>query len=59
MGPPPDGAFCVVAAAPANPAESIDAGQVISQIAVAPVKPAEFVVCRLAQFSGGTSLVAE
>jgi hypothetical protein len=26
---------------------------------VAPVKPAEFVIFRLAQFSGGTSLVAE
>jgi hypothetical protein len=26
---------------------------------VAPVKPAEFVIFRLAQFSGGTSLVSE
>ena len=28
-------------------------------IGVAPVKPAEFVVFRLSQFSGGTSLVSE
>ena len=30
-----------------------------AQIGVAPVKPAEFVIFRLSQFSGGTSLVAE
>ena len=29
------------------------------EIGVAPVKPAEFVIFRLSQFSGGTSLVAE
>jgi phage tail sheath protein FI len=39
-----------------NPMESIDAGQVTCEIGVAPVKPAEFVVFRLAQFSGGTSI---
>jgi phage tail sheath protein FI len=42
-----------------NPAEGIDAGQVVCEIGVAPVKPAEFVIFRLAQFSGGTSLVSE
>ena len=39
-----------------NTAESIDAGQLIVDIGIAPVKPAEFVIFRLAQFSGGTSL---
>jgi hypothetical protein len=40
-----------------NPAEGIDLGQVVCEIGVAPVKPAEFVIFRLAQFSGGNSLV--
>ncbi|MFF8913257.1 phage tail sheath family protein [Streptomyces sp. NPDC015032] len=42
-----------------NPQESIDLGQVVCEIGVAPVKPAEFVVFRLAQFSDSTSLVNE
>jgi len=59
FGLTPDEAFYVKCDSETNPAEGIDAGQVICQIGVAPVKPAEFVVFRLAQFSGGTSLVAE
>ena len=55
----PDEAFWVKCDAETNPAEAIDAGQVTCMIGVAPVKPAEFVIFRLAQFSGGTSLVAE
>jgi phage tail sheath protein FI len=35
-----------------NPPESRDAGQLIVDIGIAPVKPAEFVVFRIAQFSG-------
>ncbi|MFI6090563.1 phage tail sheath family protein [Streptomyces sp. NPDC051218] len=42
-----------------NPQESIDLGRVVCEIGVAPVKPAEFVVFRLAQFSDSTSLVSE
>ncbi|MBD0742317.1 phage tail sheath family protein [Streptomyces sp. CBMA152] len=42
-----------------NPQESIDLGQVICEIGVAPVKPAEFVIFRLSQFSDSTSLVDE
>ncbi|MEU9047884.1 MULTISPECIES: phage tail sheath family protein [unclassified Kitasatospora] len=42
-----------------NPPESIDLGQVICEIGVSPVKPAEFVVFRLSQFSDSTSLVNE
>ncbi|MEG3628140.1 phage tail sheath family protein [Streptomyces poriticola] len=42
-----------------NPQESIDQGRVVCEIGVAPVKPAEFVVFRLSQFSDSTSLVDE
>ncbi|MFI6978912.1 phage tail sheath family protein [Embleya sp. NPDC050154] len=42
-----------------NPQESIDLGRVVCEIGVAPVKPAEFVIFRLAQFSDSTSLVDE
>ncbi|MFT4295469.1 MAG: phage tail sheath subtilisin-like domain-containing protein [Micropruina sp.] len=59
FGSTPDEAFYVKCDAETNPAEGIDAGQVVCEIGVAPVKPAEFVIFRLAQFSGGTSLVSE
>jgi uncharacterized protein len=59
FGLTPDEAFYVRCDRETNPAESIDLGQVICEVGVAPVKPAEFVVFRLAQFSGGTSLVNE
>lgn len=36
-----------------NPPEVIEAGQVVCEIAIAPVKPAEFVIFRLSQFAGG------
>ncbi len=42
-----------------NPQESIDLGQVVCEIGVAPVKPAEFVIFRLSQFADSTSLVDE
>ncbi|MGW5647449.1 phage tail sheath family protein [Saccharopolyspora sp. NPDC003752] len=42
-----------------NPQESIDLGQVVCDIGVAPVKPAEFVIFRLSQFSDSTSLLSE
>jgi uncharacterized protein len=59
FGLTPDEAYYVKCDRETNPAEGIDAGQVVCEIGVAPVKPAEFVIFRLAQFSGGTSLVAE
>jgi phage tail sheath protein FI len=55
----PDEAFYVKCDRETNPAEAIDAGQVLCEVGIAPVKPAEFVVFRLSQFSGGTSLVSE
>ncbi|MBW4721126.1 phage tail sheath family protein [Saccharothrix obliqua] len=59
FGLTPDEAFYVKCDRETNPAESIDLGQVVCEVGVAPVKPAEFVVFRLAQISGGTSLVNE
>ena len=59
FGLTPAEAFFVKCDRETNPAESIDAGQVICEIGVAPVKPAEFVIFRLAQMSGGNSLVTE
>ena len=59
FGLTPDEAFYVKCDRETNPAEGIDAGQVVCQVGVAPVKPAEFVIFELAQFSGGTSLVTE
>lgn len=59
FGLTPDQAFYVKCDDETNPAEGIDAGEVVCEIGVAPVKPAEFVIFRLSQFSGGTSLVAE
>jgi hypothetical protein len=59
FGRTPDEAFYVKCDSETNPSEGIDAGQLVCEVGVAPVKPAEFVVFRLAQFSGGTSLVSE
>jgi phage tail sheath protein FI len=57
FGATPSEAFYVKCDAENNPSETIDAGQLFIDIGVAPVKPAEFVVFRIAQFSGGTSLM--
>ena len=48
FGLTPDEAFYVKCDRETNPAEGIDAGQVVCEIGVAPVKPAEFVIFRLA-----------
>ena len=57
FGASPAEAFYVKCDDETNPAEGIDRGEVVCEIGVAPVKPAEFVVFRLSQFSGGVSLV--
>ena len=57
FGETPESAFYVKCDAETNPSEGIDAGQVVCEIGVAPVKPAEFVIFRLSQYSGGASLV--
>jgi uncharacterized protein len=53
-------AFYVKCDAETNPPEVIEAGQVVCEVGIAPVKPAEFVIFRLSQFTGGSgSEVAE
>ncbi|MFJ1709119.1 phage tail sheath family protein [Kitasatospora sp. NPDC088346] len=59
FGATADQAFYVKCDAETNPPSSIDLGQVVCEIGICPVKPAEFVVFRLAQFSDSTSLVTE
>ncbi|MFJ6054585.1 phage tail sheath family protein [Streptomyces sp. NPDC092307] len=51
FGSTPDEAFYVKCDAETNPPEVIDSGQVVCEIGVAPVKPAEFVVFRISQES--------
>lgn len=52
FGATPDQAFFVKCDEENNPPETRDAGQLIIDIGIAPVKPAEFVIFRIAQFSG-------
>jgi Bacteriophage tail sheath protein len=53
FGSTPAQAFYVKCDSETNPPEVIEAGQVICEIGISPVKPAEFVIFRLSQFSGG------
>ena len=53
FGSSPQEAFFVKCDAETNPPDVIEAGQVVCEIGIAPVKPAEFVIFRLSQFSGG------
>lgn len=56
FGATPEEAFFVKCDAETNPPDVVDAGQLIVEIGVAPVKPAEFVVFRISQYSGGADL---
>jgi phage tail sheath protein FI len=53
FGATPEEAFYVKCDAETNPPEVVDAGQVVCEVGIAPVKPAEFVIFRLSQFTGG------
>lgn len=55
MGATPEEAFFVKCDAETNPPEVVDAGQVVTLIGVAPVKPAEFVIFRIGQHAGGAT----
>ena len=57
MGKTPEEAFFVKCDAETNPPDVIEAGQVVCEIGIAPVKPAEFVIFQLSQFSGGASVL--
>jgi phage tail sheath protein FI len=53
FGTTPAEAYFVKCDAETNPPEVVEAGQVICEVGIAPVKPAEFVIFRLSQFTGG------
>ena len=53
FGDTPQQAFFVKCDAELNPPESRDLGRLIIEVGLAPVKPAEFVVFRFSQYTGG------
>jgi phage tail sheath protein FI len=55
MGNTPEEAFFVKCDRTTMTQDDIDNGRLIVMIGVAPVKPAEFVIFRIAQWSGGSS----
>jgi uncharacterized protein len=58
MGRTPASAFFVKCDEETNPPDVVDLGQVVTIIGIAPVKPAEFVVFRISQWDGGSSVEA-
>lgn len=56
FGATPQEAFYVKCDAETNPPDVVDRGQLVVEVGIAPVKPAEFVIFRIAQFSGGAAL---
>lgn len=57
FGSTPAEAFYVKCDSETNPPEVIEAGQVVCEIGISPVKPAEFVVFRLSQYAEGGAQV--
>lgn len=53
FGTTPSEAFYVKCDEETNPPETRDLGQLIIEIGIAPVKPAEFVIFRISQWTGG------
>jgi phage tail sheath protein FI len=58
FGATPEEAFFVKCDAETNPPDVIEAGQVVVEIGISPVKPAEFVVFRISQYTAGASEVS-
>jgi phage tail sheath protein FI len=58
FGSTPGDAFFVKCDAETNPQDVIEAGQVVIEVGICPVKPAEFVIFRISQFAAGASEVA-
>jgi hypothetical protein len=56
FGRTPQEAFFVKCDEETNPIEERNAGRVIALVGVAPVKPAEFMVFQISQWSGGTEI---
>jgi uncharacterized protein len=59
MGRTPEEAFMIKCDRETNPPDSVDRGLLVALIWLAPVKPAEFVVFKVSQFSGGTVIEEE
>lgn len=57
VGATPEEAFYVKCDQETNPPEIVAAGQVVIEVGIAPVKPAEFVVFRITQKPQGTDVV--
>jgi phage tail sheath protein FI len=57
FGATPEQAFFVKCDAETNPPDVIEAGQVVMEIGICPVKPAEFVIFRISQFTAGAAEV--
>ena len=53
MGTSPEQSFYVKCDEETNPNEVVDAGQLVVEIGLAPVKPAEFVIFRIGQMASG------
>lgn len=53
VGDTPEDAFYVKCDSETNPPETVDAGQLICEIGMCPVKPAEFVIFRIGQMAAG------
>jgi uncharacterized protein len=54
FGATPEAAFFVKCDAETNPPEARDLGQLVVEIGIAPVKPAEFVIFRIGQMQPGS-----
>lgn len=59
FGRTPEEAFFVQCDEETNPPEVRDAGQVVTVVGIAPVKPAEFVIFRVSQQQSGATVQAE
>jgi phage tail sheath protein FI len=58
MGSTPEEAFFVKCDEETNPPDSVEAGQLVAVIGMAPVRPAEFIVFRLSQSTAGTEITS-
>jgi hypothetical protein len=56
VGATPAEAFFVKCDAETNPPDVVDAGRLVIEVGIAPVKPAEFIVFRIGQWSGGSEV---
>jgi hypothetical protein len=56
VGATPGQAFFVKCDAETNPPDVVDAGRLVIEVGIAPVKPAEFIIFRIGQWAGGSTV---